>query len=556
MSGSEKSTASSAGIHIKVDNLGAIPRRLSSLDPQFEGNPDLFDHKLRRRYTGNTSPSSSASNVTGKLSLAPQNQVVESQAVEIVKQPGARELRNVLETLDIHSKGRPGSTRFSSSMESRRSAVRHRSMPLSRHRAVQKLERACEAGMDPKQLLFRDSSLSSLRSLQLERKATVHRPRRPTPLAQARSGLGRSASTLKHFARRISFAMSNVLGERDPSEFFALTEFRKKRRDAFRKGLTSPDLVESPEVTKALALYDTGTAAGVLEIEPAKEPHPKAKKLLATTWFKILTVLATFFALFGSDVFLLSFDSSADIYLDVITLAVFAVMGFEIYMLSLATENYRWGTFFWLDTLATLSLLADVGVLTTALFGSSLSLARAGTRLGRLVKLTRLVRLSRFIRMRNMSSENDEENHRVIRDEKHAADISQKIAHQITAKVIVVLLVVLFTLPFLEASGTTDASTLIEAQLTSLHGAVGTPFYDELYEDFLLNELPLMYLRVGDIVSLDLPRDQLRRTEKITIAVPPNTVDLDEADAVAIFNSRSDAKHEALMSIMTVWYTD
>merc|ERR1719161_2905824 len=82
----------------------------------------------------------------------------------------------------------------------------------------------------------------------------------------------------------------------------------------------------------------------------------------------------------------------------------------------LVVEDYKWSFFFWLDTIATASLIPDIKWIVdplTAMYGGGEDQAaggqgsvaragrasRAGTRAGRIVRLVRLVRLIRIVKL-------------------------------------------------------------------------------------------------------------------------------------------------------------
>ena len=74
----------------------------------------------------------------------------------------------------------------------------------------------------------------------------------------------------------------------------------------------------------------------------------------------IMTAL-TMYALFGDDFKLLLFQKSADSTFDVLTTISMAAFLFEIVVSSVAkTEEYLFSFYFWLDVIATISLIFDI----------------------------------------------------------------------------------------------------------------------------------------------------------------------------------------------------
>lgn len=69
----------------------------------------------------------------------------------------------------------------------------------------------------------------------------------------------------------------------------------------------------------------------------------------------------TIYALFGDDIRLLAFTKSADDAFYTFTCVCIAFFVFELVIASIAKDDYIFGFFFWLDLIATISLLMDVG---------------------------------------------------------------------------------------------------------------------------------------------------------------------------------------------------
>jgi hypothetical protein len=76
-----------------------------------------------------------------------------------------------------------------------------------------------------------------------------------------------------------------------------------------------------------------------------------------TVWMTSLTV----YALFGDDLRLLATPKSADEIFYGISVVCLAFFAAEVVMASLVKEAYWLGFFFWLDVVATVSLIPDIG---------------------------------------------------------------------------------------------------------------------------------------------------------------------------------------------------
>lgn len=121
-------------------------------------------------------------------------------------------------------------------------------------------------------------------------------------------------------------------------------------------------------------------------------------------FYSAFMVIITTWALFGDDIRSLTTTSDADPIFSYITIALIFFFSLEVVLSSMAKEDYFLGFYFWLDLIATASLLFDVIWLVQAVFGSGSSEAgdqaqlaragrttRAGTRAGRIVRIVRLV---------------------------------------------------------------------------------------------------------------------------------------------------------------------
>ena len=145
-----------------------------------------------------------------------------------------------------------------------------------------------------------------------------------------------------------------------------------------------------------------------------------------TTWMTILTI----YALFGDDLRLLAFAKSADeTFYGISVVCLFFFLA-EVIAASFAKENYWLGFFFWLDVVATVSLIPDIGWIwdpivgensggTDAAQASQLARAgrasRAGTRAGRIIRIIRIIRLIRIVKLYKMAQEARE-----AKDDDHA----------------------------------------------------------------------------------------------------------------------------------------
>lgn len=125
--------------------------------------------------------------------------------------------------------------------------------------------------------------------------------------------------------------------------------------------------------------------------------------------------IVTIYALLASDVKALAFDIEADDAFVVLTCISMALFALELIAASVGKPGYWLSFFFWLDLIATLSLVTDIDPLVEAVSrgeegngsaaGDTATLARAsrgariGTRAGRMTRVIRLIRLVRVVKL-------------------------------------------------------------------------------------------------------------------------------------------------------------
>ncbi len=95
--------------------------------------------------------------------------------------------------------------------------------------------------------------------------------------------------------------------------------------------------------------------------EPSESPFlKKVENFLESNWVMFSMTSFTVFALFASDIQSAWLPSSVDFTFDVIQTLLFLLFTLEIVLASFAKKDYLWSFFFWLDVVATLTLLQDI----------------------------------------------------------------------------------------------------------------------------------------------------------------------------------------------------
>lgn len=79
--------------------------------------------------------------------------------------------------------------------------------------------------------------------------------------------------------------------------------------------------------------------------------------------------IVTLYALFGDDVRLLAFSKTADDYFNATTTVCLVFFALELILSSLSKPGYLNSFYFWLDLIATISLIPDIGFMWNPLIG-------------------------------------------------------------------------------------------------------------------------------------------------------------------------------------------
>jgi len=94
------------------------------------------------------------------------------------------------------------------------------------------------------------------------------------------------------------------------------------------------------------------------------------EKILNHWSVTIFMTIVTIYALFGDDVRALAFTKTADKVFYGLTITAMSLFLIEIIFASIAKEGYFNSFYFWLDLVATLSLIFDIGWFWDAILGT------------------------------------------------------------------------------------------------------------------------------------------------------------------------------------------
>ena len=203
-------------------------------------------------------------------------------------------------------------------------------------------------------------------------------------------------------------------------------------------------------------------SSGSVQLAKRRE---KCAQFCGNKLISALVLACTMFAMFSEDIRLLS-PPTTDTPFHVFTAIAFLIFTVELIFTIYINGSDKWFYTF-LDFVATLSLIPDLWFFQAVMHSSSCDemysngardalvlvrasrAARSGIRLGRLVKLTRLIRITRLVKlMRCRKYAHDGKSITSAREV--AGDMSQKMSEIITLKVIMIVLIMNFTMPFME----------------------------------------------------------------------------------------------------------
>ena len=274
------------------------------------------------------------------------------------------------------------------------------------------------------------------------RRVPAQRDTAALPLGRGRR---RQDSAFPHAARGFFRDAASAGGDGDPTDASGASSFL---RGSIEPGHASPESCElgargpPPRTRRSSARRGTLTRSNVL-FAPRAKVAPRWKRRVLSVFegsagASFMTAVALW-TLFGDDARLAAFDAEDDHAFVAVTYACLALFTAEMCALCVAKEGYAFGFYFWLDLVATASLLLDVpefmdasGLRSPALcdfvesasggldvlaapdavaqadddgetvdgaFLRAARASRAGTRAGRIVRVVRLARVLRLCRL-------------------------------------------------------------------------------------------------------------------------------------------------------------
>lgn len=285
--------------------------------------------------------------------------------------------------------------------------------------------------------------------------------------------------------------------------------------------------------------------------------------------------IVTLYALFGDDIKTLGFPKSDDDIFSSLVVVCLILFSLELLLSFFFKPNYKWSFYFWLDLIATLSLVTDIGWIWDSAIGVSTSssnakqvqnaakASRAGTKTARALRIIRIVRLIRIVKLyknanialaqkKKKAEENDEEYQEiaVVNESK----VGKKMSEVTMKRLIVIVLTLLFILPLLDSSFYYTEMYSWDFGVSELESFLNDGGFDQVKDRFLTYHegdlRPVVYLEYTDKTGTftwesDSSYTSLRYNE-IYFASSTNVI--------SIFDLRYDTKLTSLLNIfMTIF---
>eukprot|EP00923_Selenidium_pygospionis_P054336 GHVN01094665.1.p1 GENE.GHVN01094665.1~~GHVN01094665.1.p1 ORF type:complete len:911 (-),score=217.07 GHVN01094665.1:119-2851(-) len=246
----------------------------------------------------------------------------------------------------------------------------------------------------------------------------------------------------------------------------------------------------------------------------------------------IVVLVFTLFALFGRDVFMACFNVADDIIYDVLAFMCIFIFFAEIVLLSIGVQGYCLNFFFWVDVVATLTLVLDV---TNSLNAGRL--AQLGARAGRVFRIVKLGRILKVYKL-NTALNNVSNGAQPRRENRFSVSggtslkntgdyretrVGRELSNRTTRGVIILVLLMLLCHPFFMADvfikklgdsaryGLTTLDNAYLMEVTQPHSFEARQAYDFQVHSFVAYHVKNKGI-AGELMFLKLPRSLLAST--------------------------------------------
>lgn len=296
----------------------------------------------------------------------------------------------------------------------------------------------------------------------------------------------------------------------------------------------------------------------------------KISKFLDSDTMIITLNIATIYSLFGDDIKILGFSKSADNVFSSLFIVCLCIFFFDIILSFIYKAPYRWSFYFWLDLIATLSLVPSVSWIIESALGlsnvkDSKSLQSAGkaSDAGRVsIKVFTIVNMVRLVRIVKLyqnvkTALKKREIKKAVKEGLHdynlvsESKVGKKMTEVIMMRVIIIVLALLCIMPLFESNFYFSNPKSWDFGLDELYDFLnqdGFELAEEKYWLYHKNDLrPILYLsyETGDGISHTISSNHTKyydlRYNEIYYTSSGNLI--------SIFDLRYDVKLTSLLNI-------
>lgn len=241
----------------------------------------------------------------------------------------------------------------------------------------------------------------------------------------------------------------------------------------------------------------------------------RVHEIVESKFFVLISTMFTLYRLFGLDIKMIAFNIDSTTTFDILTILSFVFFTIEIILESVGNPRYLNSFFFYLDVVATSTLILDISSVSAGLVSGSLSKAsraiRAGTpvrRVIRVIQLIRLLRISKLLKaFLKKRSELEEQHHddeaadvALLKSSKRLREeneLGKQLSKLTSTRVVVLVLLMVFVISQLDVG---SQFTIYESVHLSGLGRV-----HQLYQNFVDS------CRQGNATNMGIERHRYER---------------------------------------------
>jgi class 3 adenylate cyclase len=302
----------------------------------------------------------------------------------------------------------------------------------------------------------------------------------------------------------------------------------------------------------------------------------KIEMMIESHAVTITMSIATLYALFGDDIKNLSFAKSTDDAFDGLVVVCITLFTLELVVSFICKNEYRWSFYFWLDVIATITLIADLTWMWDAALGlnnqssgnynnnsqlqSASDASNAGKKTAKALVIIRLIRLVRIVKLyknftialKKVKNQKTDENDEIIEEVSQATqtNVGKKMSEVTMKRVIILVLALLFILPFFQITFYYTFYTSWDFGVAELNDFLNYDGFDSVRNDYWsyhINDIrPIVYLSFtnesGYFAYYSGTNYTILRYNEIEFA--------SDNGIIAIFDLRYDTKLTSSLNIM------